>query len=170
MGVTRSPSRDQESPLPAESWEDTSPEPFGQPLLCSRHFWKLNLVLKESSCHSAQQPHGDSITMERFIPDAPSVSAESMLVQVFYNVALILPCPTLPDRTHLHIWSVPFCGKGLHEEPLCRLPHPQPCSKCHALRVRVLSLQYPGRVEELELSGGLLVDYLISFCFVISFI
>lgn len=34
-----------------------------------------------------------------------------------------------------------------------------------ALGESVLCLQYPGRVEEPELSGCLLVDYLISFCF-----
>lgn len=52
MGVTRSPSRDQESLLPAENWENTSPKTFGQPSLCSRHFLEPNLVLKEISCPS----------------------------------------------------------------------------------------------------------------------
>lgn len=167
MGVTRTPFRDQKLPLPAENWEDMSPKPFGQPSFCSRHVLDLNLVLKESSCHSSQQPRRDSIAAMRFTPDAHSVSAKSLLVQDFCNVALILPWPRVPDRTHLHIWSLPFCGRRLHKEPLYSLPHPQPCSKCHALRVRVLRSQYPGRVEETELSGGLLVDYLIPFCFVL---
>lgn len=140
LGVTRSPSRDQESPLPAENWEDVSPEPFGQPSLCSRRFLELNLVLKESSCHSSQQPRGDSIAMERFIPDARGASAESILAQDFCDMALILPCPSGPNCTHLHVWFLPFCGRRLHKEPLCSLPHPQPCSKCHALRVRALHL------------------------------
>lgn len=100
--------------------------------------------------------------MGRVIPDASSVSAESVFVWIFGNMTLILPCPG--------VWCLPFCGRRLQKEPLCSLTHPQPCSKCHASRVRVLLLQYPGRVEEPELSGGLLVDYLIAFCFVLSFI
>lgn len=58
MGVTRSPSRDQESLLPAENQENVPPKPFGQPCLYSRHFLEVNLVLKESSCPSWQKPWG----------------------------------------------------------------------------------------------------------------
>lgn len=146
------------------------PKPFGQPSLCDIQFLELNLVLKESSCHGWQQPCRDSIAMTRFTPDTHSISAKSILVQDFCNAAPILPCPSMPSRTHLIIWPLPFCGRRLQMEPLCSLPHPQPCSEGLAWRVTGLGLQYPGRVEELELSGGLLVDYFISFCFVLSFI
>lgn len=68
-----------------------------------------------------------------------------------------------PSHTFTHLVSSIWW-----KEPA--LPHPQPSPKCHTWRGRVLCLQWPGRVEELELSGGLMVHYLRSFCFVFSFI
>jgi len=102
-GMTRSSSRIQESPLPTENWENVSPKPFGQPSLCSRHFLEFSLALKETSCHSLQQPHRDSIATTRFTPDTHSISAKSILAQDFCNMALILPCPSVPSHIHLHI-------------------------------------------------------------------
>lgn len=99
-----------------------------------------------------------------------SVSAKTILVQDFCNATLNLLCPSVPNHTQLHLWPLPVRGRRMHTEPLHSLPHPQPCSKCHALRVRVRRLPYPGRVEELDPSGGLLLDYLLSFCFVHSFL
>lgn len=94
------------------------------------------------------------------------MSVHRVFVQDFWNGTLTLPCPSMPDHTHLHIWFLAFGAGRLQKEPA--LPHPKPYPKCHIWRVGLLCLQWPGRVGELELSG-LMVHYLLSFCFVVSF-
>lgn len=108
--------------------------------------------------------------MPRFAPDARGVRAKTVLAQDFCKGMPDLPCPSVPDRTKLHARPLPFWGRRMHPGPLCSPPHPQPCPERHAPRAGVLRSPSPGRVEELEPLGGLLVDYLLSFCFVHSFL
>lgn len=127
--VTRSPSRDQELPLPDENWEDMSPKPFSQPSLCSRHFLELNLVLKESSCYSSQEPRRGSVQMT-LIPGTHSVNAQTLLVQHFCSLTLILHVPVhLAAHAHLASftkWKEAEQGAPLQSATpsvLFRMPH-----------------------------------------------
>lgn len=131
MSMTRWCSREPEPPLAAEK-QDMSQSLLASPFTEGDNFLVSNLIL-ESSLHSLQQPLGDNVT-----PDTHSDRAETELVQGSCGIAPILPCPSVPSSTDSHIWFPRLCGRRQHKEPLCALPHPQPCSKCYALRVRVL--------------------------------